>query len=603
MADKISINGKEYSPLDFLLGDADKYAYEAKEIPTKPAITVSHARQIHAHNTSTSTASTALSSGRASRQLSRSKRKVMYTLSGPMVGVAATVAIVAIAGGPITWVLVGGAAAAAAAGVAASYALKKIIRNTRAYYYTKMYITIKDGKKSFEHSHDALNGIRYVLKKRSVSAIADDIKELWKAIGQYNTRKSQPIGSCRDALELAYWYDRVWYLHERLADEMDLFVQFCNYLREELNKALVTDPSALNKVNAGLAIRKINEWVNKDYVLHHKTVCGRATIHDTCYSHVGGKSKKPKIFTSWTLSEKARKASNRIWMDAIHICNNGESSISSYDAQKLYAEKIKIFQQITDNPNEPLFNQSHLSNLGPSSVFEGQGGGSSAGGDGMMDTGARVTGAVISRTLATGIGTGGAVVSQLQSLMPVAAQSLASAATTSASSGGLSAAVMIPVQVLGEMKNLSIELQSLEHELRRPIGQMDVEKMVTALRTLLKDGNVFEKCVDEIIKILKYHEEFKAANEAASMTCDVAFELAYRIVKTVKHYDVLKKYMPILELFGRIALNMNTMVNTIQTDKPYDRLTADITAWFNTEVNHTNCKNSGICYHGMESAE
>ncbi len=603
MPDKISINGQEYSPLDFLLGDADKYAFEARELPTKAPITESHARQILAHNSSTSTARTALTSGTTSRQISRSKRKVMYTLSGPMVGVAATVAVVAIAGGPVTWVLVGGAAAAAAAGVVASYALKKIIRNTRAYYYTKMYITVKDGKKSFEHSHEALNGIRYVLKKRSVSAIADDVKELWKAINQYNRLKNQPVSSCRDALELAYWYDRVWYLHERLADEMDLFVQFCNYLRNELTKALVTDPSALNKENAGLAIRKINAWVNKNYDPHHKTVCGRATIHDTCYSHVGGKSKKPKVYTSWTLSEKARKASNRIWMDAIHTCNHGENSISSYDAEKLYAEKIKIFQQITDNPSDPLFNQSHLSNLGPASVFEGDSSSSAPNADNLMDTGARVTGALINRTLATGIGTSGAVVSQLQSIVPVATQSLATAAATSASSGGLSAVVMVPVQVLGEMKNLSIELQSLEHELRRPIGQMDVEKMVTALRTLLKDGNVFEKCVDEIIKILKYHEEFKVANEAATMTCNVAFELAYRIVKTAKHFEVLKKYMPILEFFGRIALNMNTMVNTIQTDKPYERLTADITTWFNTPANHSNCKNSGICYHGVEKAE
>ena len=160
--------------------------------------------------------------------------------------------------------------------------------------------------------------------------------------------------------------------------------------------------------------------------------------------------------------------------------------------------------------------------------------------------------------------------------------------------------VMVPVQVVGEIKNLRDELQSLEHELRQPIGQMDVEKMMTALRTLLKDGNIFEKCVDEIIKILKYHEEFKAANEAATMSCNVAFELAYRIVKTVKHFDTLKKYMPIFELFARIALNMNTMVNTIQTEKPYERLTADVAAWFNTAANHSNCTSSGVCYHGTE---
>lgn len=616
--DKITVNGQEYSPLDFLLGDADKYAYEAKDLPSKTAITVSRATAIQTHSQSTSSANTSLTSYTATRQLSRSKRKVMYTVSGPVVAVAATVAAVAIIGGPITWALVGGAALAAAAGVAASYALKKIIRNTRAYYYTKMYITIKDGRKSFVHSHDALNGVRFILKKRSVSAISDDVRELWKAIAQYNTRKNKPIGSCRDALELAYWYNRVWYLHERLADEMDLFIQYYYYLHEELEKAFVTDSSALNKENAAKAIKKINAWVSKNYDPHHKTVCGKGILHDTCYAHVGGKSKKPKVSTSWTLNEKARKANNRLWMDAIHISNTGENSISSYDAVKLYAEKIKLFEEITDKPDEPLLDQARLApttmSLNLMDLQQGTSLGTSSGSDAsprtvnfgstdLTETSGRVTGGLIGGGVSIGLGTAGSVATQLQSIVPVVTQSLGTAAATSATGGGLSAVVMIPLQAYGDIKNIQNELQSLEHELKRPIAQMDVEKMMISLRTLLKDGNIFEKCVDEIIKILKYHEEFKAANEAEQPTCGIAFELAYRIVKTVKHFKVLQQYMPIYELFARIALNINSQVDAIQKDKSYEQLTSDITTWFSNAANHSNCKNSGLCYHGIEDAE
>jgi hypothetical protein len=618
MADTITVNGTPYSPLDFLLGDADKLAFEAKDLPTKSVINVSRARAIHTHNQSTPSSSASLTTYTATRTLSRSKRKVMYTVSGEVVAIAATVAAVAIIGGPVTWAVVGGAALAAAVGIAASYALKKAIRGTRAYYYTKMYITEENGRKSFVHSHEALNGIRYILKKRNVSAISDDVKELWKAIGEYNKRKGKPIGSCRDALELAYWYDRVWYLHERLADEMDLFIQYYNYLHEELNKAFVTDKSALNKANAANAIRKIHSWVNKDYQQHHKNVCGSSFIHGTCYAHVGGKSKKPKISTFFDLSgTHYRKPAIRLWMDAVHMSKTGENSIASYDPPTLFAEVYKIFREITDNPENPLLDQnrlapsalsSNLSGLPDSTTFGTESGSGSDSGtpinlgdqDSLMGTGSRVAVSGANRVLATGLGTSGGVVTQLQSVVPVVSQSLSTAAATSATSGGLSAVVMIPLQVAGEIKNLQIELQALEQQLKQPIAQMDVEKMMTSLRTLLKDGNVFEKCVDEIIKILKYHEEFKVANEATTPSCEGAFELAYRIVKTVKHFKVLQNYMPFFELFARIALNMNTQVAAIQNDKPYEQLTSDITLWFNTPANHANCKDSGLCYHGIE---
>jgi len=181
---------------------------------------------------------------------------------------------------------------------------------------------------------------------------------------------------------------------------------------------------------------------------------------------------------------------------------------------------------------------------------------------------------------------------------------LGTAAVNSVASGTLSATVMVSLQVATEIKNIQIELQSLDQQLKLPVGQMDVEKMMTALRTLLKDANFFEKCVNEIVKILRYHEEFKAANEATGdMTCERAFELAYRIVKTVKHFKQLQKYMPFFELFAQVALNVNGQVDSIHTYMPYSQLTTNIATWFNVPGNHTNCKNSGLCYHGVEVAE
>ena len=558
MDDTIKINGQSFVPLDFLFGDADRYAFQAKDLPAKANVSVKAAGDLVKYGNSTTALATS-NSGTASRQLSHSKRKVVYTLSGPMVGVAVGVAIGAIAGGPVTLVIVGGLAVSAALAAVAGYAVKKVLRNTRAYYYEKMYITTRDGRKSFVHSHDALNGVRFVLKKRSVSVIADDVKDLAEAIREYKIRKNQSMTSCRDALELTYWYNRVYYLHERMNQEMSLFIQFYYYLHQELNTAFIDGPDALNNENAGKAIREINAWLSKPYSEHKKT-CDSGFIHGTCYAlGSNGKAVKPKITVFSSLAEGARKPSNRLWADAIHQCKQGESSVTAtYDSQALYAEKIELFGTLTDQNtdafdlstlkpeglNAKLKDLAHTDTMGtyrhmhPSNTHT-----TTEQLDDYSETSTRVTGTLIKTAVTTGIGTSGAVLKQV--IVPVVTQSAGGAAATAGLSGGASALVMIPLTVVGEVKNLKNEAAALEIELSKPVSNMDIGKMMTALRTLLKDGNVFEKTVDEIIKILKYYEEFHAAYGTPQQNCEQAFEKAYRIVKTVKHFKVLQQYMPL----------------------------------------------------------
>ena len=615
MADIIKINGQPFAPLDFLFGDADRYAFQAKDLPAKANVSVKAAQDIVKYGNST-TALAASNSGTASRQLSHSKRKVVYTLSGPMVGVAVGVAIAAIAGGPVTLVIVGGLAVSAALAAVSAYAIKKVLRNTRAYYYEKKYIITVDGRKSFVHSHDALNGVRFILKKRSVSVIADDVKDLAEAIREYKIRKNQSMTSCRDALELTYWYNRVYYLHERMNQEMSLFIQFYYYLHQELNTAFIDGPDALNNENAGKAIREINAWLSKPYSEHKKT-CDSGFIHGTCYAlGSNGKAVKPKITVFSSLAQGARKPSNRLWADAIHQCKHGEDSptaaIAAYDSQALYAEKIALFETLTDQTD--AFDLSTLKPEGISAKLKGLAHTDTLGTYRYMhpsntdttteqlvdysETSSRVTGTLVKTAVSTGIGTSGAVLKQV--IVPVATQSAGSAAATAGLSGGASALVMIPLTVVGEVKNLKNEAAALEVELSKPVSNMDIDKMMTALRTLLKDGNVFEKTVDEIIKILKYYEEFHAACSTPQKNCEQAFEKAYRIVKTVKHFKVLQQYMPLYELFARIALNLNNQVDGIQKDNSYEALTGKVKVWFDVSANHANCANSGLCYHGIE---
>ncbi len=613
MADIIKINGQSFVPLDFLFGDADRHAFQARDLPAKANVSVKAAEDIVKYGKS-ATALAASNSGTVSRQLSHSKRKVVYTLSGPMVGVAVGVAIAAIAGGPVTLVIVGGLAVSAALAAVVGYTVKKVLRNTRAYYYEKMYITTRDGRKSFVHSHDALNGVRFVLKKRSVSVIADDVKDLAEAIREYKIRKNQSMTSCRDALELTYWYNRVYYLHERMNQEMSLFIQFYYYLHQELNTAFIDGPDALNNENAGKAIREINAWLSKPYAEHKKT-CGSGFIHGTCYAlGSSGKAVKPKITVFSSLTEGARKPSNRLWADAIHQCKYGESAVTAaYDSQALYAEKIELFETLTDHDTD-AFDLSTLKPEGISAKLKGLAHTDTMGvyrhmhpsnthttaeqlGD-PSETSSRVTGTLIKTAITTGIGTSGAVLKQV--IVPVATQSAGSAAATAGLSGGAGALVMVPLTVVGEVKNLQNEAAALEIELSKPVSNMDIGKMMTALRTLLKDGNVFEKTVDEIIKILKYYEEFHAACSTPQHNCEQAFEKAYRIVKAVKHFKVLQQYMPLYELFARIALNLNNQVDGIQKDNSYEALTGKVKVWFDVSANHANCANSGLCYHGIE---
>lgn len=613
MADTIKIDGRDFAEIDFLFGDADRYAFQAKKLPATSNVSAKAAGDIVKYDNSTTKLAKS-SSSLASRQLSHSKRKVVYTLSGPMVGVAAGIAVIAIGGGPVTWVIVGGIAVTAALAGVAGYAVKKVLRNTRAYYYNKMYITTRDGRTTFLQSHDALNGVRFVLKKRSLSVIADDVSDLAEAIGEYKIRKSQSMTSCRDALELAYWYNRVYYLHERMNEEMSLFIQFYYYLHQELNTAFIDGPDALNNENSGKAIRDINKWLSQPY-LEHKKTCGKSFIHGTCYAlDSNGKAVKPKITVFSSLAEGARKPSNRLWADAIHQCTHGESTVmAKYDSQALYAEKIKLFETLTDSHTEAfdlstlkpegisskLADLAHTDTMGTYRHMHPSNTNTTA--EALKDyseASGRAVNTIIKTTVTTGIGTSGAVLRQV--IVPVATQSAGDAAASAGLSGGLSAAVMIPLTVAGEVKNLKNEAAALEVELAKPVTNMDIRKMMTALRTLLKDGSVFEKTVDEVIKILKYHEEFHAACSASEINCEQSFEKAYRIVKAVKHFKVLQQYMPLYELFARIALNLNNQVDSIQKEASYEALTGNIKSWFDLGTSHANCADSGLCYHGIE---
>ena len=567
---------RNFTEVDFLLDDADRYASESKDLPAKIkmlTLTSELVKRGIRRNEFSIDKFAASTVGTVTNQVDHSKRKIIYTLAGPIVGFAAGVVV----GGPVTWVAFGTAVAAAAVG----YTARKLLRNTRALIYEYKYITTTDKGKSFKESHEALEGVRYFLQKRSISAIANDVKELTAAIREYNIRKNSAINSCRMALELTYWYNRVDLLHDRIKKELLLFEQFYDYIFQEINAVFNKEGNALNKENIFKQVDEIKKWLDKPHAEHHPT-CSIGNIHGYCYAlDRNGEAVRPKITVFSSLTADERNPNVRLWKDAMHQCINGENSIALYKPTFLKNELEKLVKRLLGS-NAVSFDVSTLKTGIDKSYDYSQ-----------FENRALKSG--MKSAVLIGAGTGSNVLMKM--VRPVIGEAIGHVATTAAASGGLAALVTSPLTVAGDVINLRNETATLTVELNKPVTDMDIEKMMTALRTLLKDGNVFENTVNEVIKILKYFEEFKAVS-GPPQNCEQAFEKAYRIMKIDKHFKILQQNMPLYELFSRIAIDLNKKVDAMKEETSREALKEKVKLWIDVNSNHMNCGHSGVCYHG-----
>lgn len=611
------------------------------------------------------------------KRADRSKRKIMFTAMGPAVAIGVT----ALAGGPVTMVVVGGALAAAAIGVG----FKKAWRNARAKYY-EGYLKKSGDRWVFADDAAALNGVRYVLNKKKISKISDDLKEVFVAIQEYEKRRGKEVTSCREASELAYWYYRVGDLSERLGEHFACFEQFYDFVIDKLDRVMRTgtaEAPAMTDANLEKALVAAHNWVVKAKEQHEAQKCTSRTDsgdkkrvfpHDCCFAQdTSGKAISPMVSTSTTLSFMLRKPFVRLINDAAYRNDHGESmAMASYTDERgatqrrLEGTSIMELQTIDGNatakaldttkivwdklhlltperlglpqrrdrqaPPPPLksIEQQMRERSAPTPIEEllaepsppprasasllASGSSSSAERPSLLEKGshrpkaesdesvgpraaARTAAALVGSSV--GFGTAQVQTVALQGSSQVMPTMAANAIVTGSTSGaGIALAV---IAAFAESQNMKNENTALREELAKAdFTKVNVERVLTALRTMLKDGGAFESGINEAAKIIEYGKEWRKAMACVDkdMHCAAAYELVYRPLKTVKHLGELNKYLPILSLYASIAKALSEQADFYEgVDAMY--IFETVKAWTD-EGDHSACKTKDgkpdICY-------
>lgn len=594
------------------------------------------------------------------RRADRSKRKIALTLLGPAIAIGVT----AIAGGPVTWALAGAAIAGAAVGIGLKKGWRNARYYYYQRQYAECFKQV-DGEYQLKDDKAALNAVRFCLQKKQLSAISDDIKALLLAMQEYERRRktgSDPreraMSSCRNAVERVYWFHRVCDLTARLHQHFDLFGQLFRFVLQKLEVGLLRSDHAMTDQNIEQALVAAHLWVNQPASAH----AGKCKA--CCFARgENGRPQKPMVSTSSTLSDHARKPFVRLVNDALYRSEHGESTaMARYTDQSETLKTIfkgtsidALLESSEPQPTRQIGTEGgvlwrRLEFVTPERLDPRRfaGGGlkraraaksslpetviipaeRSVVRDRFGHTGRARSNALVAEEggLLTragtvdhdrqeasrfGAGGGGAVASAGAGIGAKAAiaamahqnvgATLAQGAVVSASTGGASVALAL-IQAGAEVLNLGIELQALKQELRKEkFADLDIQRVVTALRTLLKDGGVFEKCIDHASKLIEYSKEFKAAQqkfESGQFSCDAAYELAYRPLKAVKHIEQLNKYLPLCSLYGTFADALCATADEYENEDSL-QLIDDIKRWME-DGDHSHCVASNgkpdLCY-------
>ncbi len=677
---QIKVGDKMVDSAIVLISQVAKLSQEGKTLPTGADLEkAAKAAGTFDVNSTVTAQSTSYELG---KRANRSKRKMFFTAAGPAVAIGVT----ALAGGPVTWVVVGGALVGAAIGIG----MKKAWRNARAAYYESQYLKKVGDRWVFKDDKSALDGVRYVLKKKKLSKISDDVKELFEAIQEYEKRRGKPLTSCRKAAELAYWYHRVGDLAGRLQEHFECFEQFYDFVVDRLDHSMRTSTehdAAMSDANIEKALCKVHRWVNLEKAEHDRAKCTarsdsdgahrRAFPHNCCYAHnSSGKAVAPMVSTSTTLTLTLRRQFIRLLNDAAYRCAHGESmAVASYTDErgsvqrkldgtcildltgsdaphtpraltttKILWDKLGLItperiglprrgQDITWPDAEPAPTMATRS--APTSVEELVAPSSSRPTTASLLTspsstrttrpnllasgsqskpqvdeglGGRMGGSAIGSTIGSGVGFGvtQARVAALQGGSTVLPEMAKNAIVTGSTSGaGL---VLALIQACCDALNLRNEAAALREELAKPdLGEVNMERVMTALRTLLKDG-VFETGINEAAKMIEYGHEFAKAMRVSvgSMHCAAAWELVYRPLKAIKHLDELNKHLPLISMFASIATALCEQADYYE-GRDALRIAEVVKVWMD-DGDHSCCKTSSgkrdICYApSVEEAE
>ncbi|HVY60346.1 MAG TPA: hypothetical protein VHF22_01780 [Planctomycetota bacterium] len=150
--------------------------------------------------------------------------------------------------------------------------------------------------------------------------------------------------------------------------------------------------------------------------------------------------------------------------------------------------------------------------------------------------------------------------------------------------------------------NAKKEREALAKELEKAPDERDLSKMMTSLRTLLKDEHKFEEFAGQFSKVVMHLNRFNELNKKDKLaSCEEAYDLAVAMFEVKKHLDKGRENEQLLDLFSQIVTAMVSLCRP-DGENGHDGLEKDldkaIDQWL-TSHPKKHCP-EGVCYQRVE---
>jgi hypothetical protein len=464
-------------------------------------------------------------------------------------------------------------------------ALKKAVESEQ---YTK--VTWKD-----------VNQSRFWIQKKKFSTISDSCKQVFET-AQIFKNKLKPT-QCYDLCTYAASYYRLVKLGEKLAKDTTEFFIFTTWVKQVL--LLLTETTT--PVDVAKAFEKICLQVWSD---EHK-------CSGTCYQWVGEQAlKKPALSATTAMFGRAPtlyyNPFGRVLLDAMNRVDSGSMTSSVHYKYELYKKVIdfaaafKLYDPnvggklelavmaMTGFPEQPKIVDPEVLELWKLAEKNG-----------ICKKGSPVL------TISGGFGEAAAGVKDLvaralgQNVFDHLGKNAYHAATDAALAFGTSGAatggalVDRTFQAVGNWVNAKIERRALAAETAKDMESRDLSKMLTALRTLLKDEGKFETFGEQFGKLTVHLDRFLELKAQPKLkNCQEAYDLAVATFEVEKHWEKCAESLELLSLFSDIVDHMVLATQPVSLELVEEKIAEATEEWFSKHPRN-RCK--GVCYEPTEA--
>ncbi len=532
----------------------------------------------------------------------RNKRKMLYTLSGPAFAYAGAgvAGLLLGATNPFGWAALGAAATGWAIGKCTKKAWRAFRANLIALPHMKALETAVAGQKNTKVTWDNVNQSRFWIQKKKLSAISDTGKLIFEAAQVFN-KPIKPT-SCYDVCKFAAGYYRMAELSGKLAKDATEFLAFDLWVKRILH--ILDEQYTPEKISQAFHRICLQTWG------------ARHSCSGTCYEKLGATSlKNPEKSATLGMFRAPNLYYNpfgRVLLDAMNRVDSGSmtSKINyKYDLYKKvidFAQFAKLYDSsvggkldipvmaLTGYPDQPAITHPVAAALWKAAESDG-----------------KVKKGAVAPFMSGGFGSAGAAAKAAvaKELGKKSFDQLGDGAYDAATNivisygmvgGGAGGAILDKIfQGVIDWANKSLEVKALQKELDKELSKRDLGKMLTSLRTLLKDEGKFEVFGEQFAKVTVWLDKYLTLMRQDKLkNCQEAYDLAVAIFEIKKHFEKASESLVLLTLFSDIVDTMCLITHPDYLEIIEDTVAKAAGDWLSAHPRKM-CK--GVCYHPTES--